>query len=272
MRMLWLATVLREAGLSVVETAGWQTRGRNDGSHAMRPRIVIGHHTASFPTTPDSVVTNLLIGGRIDLAGPLCHLGLNRVGTYIVIAGGKANHAGAGHWMDANESVEAIGIEAYNYGNSVPFPSREAWPQIQLDAYDRGVAALLKHLGRSERYYCGHREWATPPGRKPDPSGIDLNAQRSRIGNILRKEDTVILQPGATGYHVVPWQRALNIALIKNNINHPQITTDGIYGPNTESAVAAYQVAAQVTNIIPKLGALDDYTRDLLVEYTREGD
>lgn len=269
-RMVWLPTVLREAGLNVVETTGWKTRGRDGEAYSMRPRVVIGHHTASLSTTPDTTVTALLVNGRTDLPGPLCHLGLNRAGTYIVIAGGKANHAGAGQWMDANESVEAIGIEAYNYGAGVPFPSREPWSQVQLDAYDRGIAALLKYLGRDERSYCGHREWAQPPGRKPDPSGIDLNAQRSRIRTLLQKDNTVILQPGTRGYHVIPWQRALNAALIKNNINHPQLATDGIYGPSMESAVSAYQAAAQVTGIVPKLGALDDYTRDLLVEYTRD--
>lgn len=190
-RLLWLPAVLRAAGLSVVEHAGWQVRGR-DG---MRPRVVIGHHTASHWSTPDSNVTNLLAKGRADLAGPLCHLGLNRDGIFIILAAGKANHAGSGKWMDANESVETIGIEAYNYGNGVPFPTREPWPQVQLDAYDRGVAALLKHLGRDERYFCGHREWALPAGRKPDPSGIDLNAMRRRIGYLIELEDSMSFTP-----------------------------------------------------------------------------
>lgn len=190
-RLLWLANVLRDAGLNVVEYPGWQSRGKE----GMRPKVVIGHHTASFSTTPDPVITNLLVKGRVDLIGPLCHLGLNRAGTYIVIAAGKANHAGVGQWMLANESVETIGIEAYNWGNSVPFPSREPWPRVQLDAYDRGVAALLKKLGRDQRYFCGHREWATPAGRKPDPSGIDLNAMRARIKYLIDLEDSMSFTP-----------------------------------------------------------------------------
>jgi len=184
-RLLWLPDVLRAAGLNVVENPAWQVRGK-DG---MRPTVVIGHHTATHWTTPDSNVAKLLAQGRPDLAGPLCHLGLNRDGTFIVIAAGKANHAGAGKWMDANESVETIGIEAYNYGNGAPFPTREPWPQVQLDAYDRGVAALLRHLGRDQRHFCGHREWALPAGRKPDPSGIDLDAMRTRIASLLSRED-----------------------------------------------------------------------------------
>jgi len=181
MRMTWLADVLRAAGLTVVETAGWQTRGRD----TMRPLVVIGHHTATSASTSDANVVALLIKGRSDLPGPLCHLGLDRQGRYHIIAAGKANHAGAGVWKEANESSETIGIEAFNFGNSVPFPTREPWPQVQLDAYDRGVAALLTHIGRDASYFCGHREWAQPPGRKPDPSGIDLPLMRTRIAAIM---------------------------------------------------------------------------------------
>lgn len=186
-RLLWLADVLRDAGLKVVEHSGWQVRGRV----GMRPRVVIIHHTATHWTTPDSTVTNLLVNGRSDLPGPLCHLGLKRDGTFIVIASGKANHAGAGRWMDADESVETVGIEAYNYGNSIPTPSREPWPVVQLEAYERGVAALLSHLNRDERYVCAHREWALPAGRKPDPSGIDMDPFRYRVGKLLELEDIV---------------------------------------------------------------------------------
>lgn len=185
--MTWLADVLKAGGLKVAEAPGWKTRGK-DGievvngkqrDNTMRPRVVIAHHTATNIKTSNSIVEKLLINGRSDLAGPLCHLGLRRDGTYVVIASGKANHAGAGRWEDANESVEAIGIEAYNSGLG------ETWPQVQLDAYDQGSAVLLNHIGRDQRAFCGHREWATPPGRKPDPKGIDLPAMRARIGILL---------------------------------------------------------------------------------------
>lgn len=200
MKLLWLADTLRDAGLKVVEHPNWQVRGK-DG---MRPRIVIIHHTATHWTQSDAAVTSLLVNGRTDLPGPLCHLGLNRDGTFIVIAAGKANHAGAGQWMDANESVEAIGIEAYNWGNSVPFPSREPWPNVQLEAYEKGVAALLRRIGRDQQHVCAHREWALPAGRKPDPSGIDMNPFRYRVGKILEEETMTPVQARlelATAWH-----------------------------------------------------------------------
>lgn len=263
--MTWLADVLRSAGLSVLEHPGWKSRGR-DG---MRPRVVIAHHTATHWSTSDGVVTSLLVRGRTDLPGPLCHLGLNRQGQFIVIAAGKANHAGAGQWMDADESIEAIGIEGYNYGNSVPFPTREPWPKVQIDAYERGVAALLSHLGRDYRHLCAHREWATPAGRKPDPSGIDMNEMRFRVAQLMNKEDTVILRSGVSGNDIKLWQKALNQAIADNNIPVPPLAVDGDFGPLMKAAVSAYQTAAGIGGRIPEVGALDDYTRDLLVEFTR---
>lgn len=237
----------------------------------MRPRVVIGHHTASSPTQADGQVTALLIAGRPDLAGPLCQLGLNRAGTYIVIASGKANHAGAGHWQDANESVEAIGIEAYNFGNGVPFPSREQWPSVQLDAYDRGIAALLKKMGRPSLYYCGHREWATPAGRKPDPSGIDLVAQRKRVQAIMDKETGVIIKMGSPpGPYINIFKKALNKVNAANSIGHPPLDGNGIFDQPMKALVTAYQTGAGIGGVVPELGALDDLTRDLLVEYTRD--
>lgn len=265
-RLIWLADVLRAAGLTVLETPGWQMRGRDD----MRPRIVIAHHTATHWTVSDAVIRNLLVMGRSDLPGPLCHLGLDRFGRFIAIASGKANHAGKGAWMDANESVEAIGIEAYNWGNGAPFPTREPWPQVQLDAYDRGVAALLSHIGRDYRHVCAHREWAQPAGRKPDPSGIDMDQMRNRVRRLMTpKGDTVILKAGVKGDDVKLWQTALNEAIKRNAIPLPPLAVDGDFGPTMKAAVSAYQTAAGIGGRVPEMGALDDYTRDLLVELTR---
>lgn len=271
--MTWLAEVLSEAGLRVLPTTGWQTRGKDDGSYSMRPQIVIGHHTASPATWTDAQVNNLLIVGRPDLPGPLCHLGLNRLGEYILIAAGKANHAGVGYWFEANESVEAIGIEAYNYGNGVPFPSREAWPQVQMEAYDRGIAALLKKLGKSSIAYCGHREWATPGGRKADPSGIDLVAQRKRVQTIIdQKETTVILRMGGPqGPYINLFKKALNTVNALNTMGHAPLDGNGIFDKAMKDLVQAYQTGAGIGGVVPELGALDDLTRDLLIEYTRDG-
>jgi hypothetical protein len=133
---------------------------------------VVWHHTATGPNWADGHVAALLRDGRRDLAGPLSQLGLERDGTFVVVATGKANHNGFGFWGN-----DAIGIEAYNNGKGEP------WPAAQMDAYVRGTAAILKHLGLGADRMKGHRE--TDPGRKPDPTGIDLNFARLLIGAVM---------------------------------------------------------------------------------------
>lgn len=179
MRLLWLADVLREAGLAVEEVPGWRERGADLPGLCS---VVIGHHTAT-PRTPrnakdDLPTRKVLVDGRSDLPGPLCQLALGRSGTYYVVAAGKASHAGRGAWAGVANSRRTIGIEAEH-------PGAGSWPSAQRDAFDRGVAALLRQLGQGADHYCGHREWALPSGRKPDPGGVDLDEQRRRIAQHL---------------------------------------------------------------------------------------
>jgi len=55
---------------------------------------------------------------------------------------------------------------------------------VQLDAYHRGVASLLRQLGRAAASCCGHREYALPAGRKPDPT-FNMDAFRQTVTAIL---------------------------------------------------------------------------------------
>lgn len=262
-RLLWLPDILRSAGLAVSEEPGWKTRGA-DG---MQPVGVIAHHTATPPWQADNTVFQLLVHGRQPpdpkpVPGPLCHLALTRTGRFHVIASGKANHAGLGTWRGYTRSISMVGIEALNWGNWKPEPTREPWPAVQYDAYTRGVAAILQHLGRPAAMLCAHREWATPPGRKPDPSGIDIDAMRQAVAAILQGEDTVPIRPGDNGPYIRPYQEALNRAGQANGIPI-SLTADGNFGPKTEAAVKLYQQAAGLA----VTGVLDDLTRDLLDIY-----
>lgn len=265
--LTWLPDVLRDAGLNVEVEPGWETRGAG----TMDPHGVIAHHTASSPKASNRSVYDLLVRGRVGpldnpkVPGPLCHLALSRAGTFRVIAAGKANHAGAGQWRGYSRSTSMIGIEALNWGASVPFPSREPWPQPQLESYSMGCAALLRHIGAPVTMLCGHREWATPPGRKADPSGIDMDDMRRRVALLMDQEgDVTVIRAGTTGNHIKVWQRALNAALLANGIGLPALAVDGAYGPKMAEAVKAYQTSAGVS----PTGTLDDYTRDLLLRYT----
>lgn len=235
-RLLWLPEVLEGAGLKVARQKGWETRGRD----AMGPiRGVICHYTATPDRTKVMPTLQLLIDGRSDLPGPLSQLGLGRDGTYFVIASGKANHAGRGAWNGIETGNSSfIGIEAENSGRrDDPFPA------VQLDAYHRGVAAILAFVGRTAASCCGHGEWALPAGRKTDP-GLDMTAFRQRVAAILggtvappslipreepgeRRRPT--LRRPATGEHVQVLQKALGIE------------ADGMFGSGTEAKVREFQ-------------------------------
>lgn len=168
MKATWLGNVLRLAGLQVAELDGWQTRGRE----LVSIDAVILHHTATGTNWSDASVARLLRDGRSDLPGPLAQLGLDRSGKFWLIAAGKCNHNGSGTY--ANQS---IGIEAYNNGKGEP------WPAVQLDAWQRGTAAILRHLALSSVRAVGHRE--SDPSRKPDPVGVDLPAFRRNVESLL---------------------------------------------------------------------------------------
>ena len=79
-----------------------------------------------------------------------------------------------------NGNANFIGIEAENTGRANDFP----WPERQLEAYRRGVAAILRHIGRDAGSCAGHKEYARPVGRKPDP-GFDMVAFRDSVAAIL---------------------------------------------------------------------------------------
>src|SRR5436190_17436901 len=177
--LTWLPDVLKAAGLKVAPVPGWENRGHGDVGHTVG---VICHHTVG-PKTGNMPALNTLINGRSDLPGPLAQLGLGRDGTYYVVAAGRANHAGHGSWNGlVNGNQHFIGIEAENTGH----PDDQPWPEVQMDAYRRGVAALLSHVGLTAEACCGHKEWALPAGRKPDPS-FDMHKFRTDVDAILER-------------------------------------------------------------------------------------
>jgi hypothetical protein len=170
---LWLADVLREEGLNVIEHDGWRDRGHDD---FLDIRGVIGHHTAGGGTSDWIIVQN----GRSDLPGPLAQLVLERDGTFRVIAAGVCWHAGHGSWPGwptDNANYHTIGIEAVNNGVG------QEWPAVQLDAYKRGSAAILRKIGRDANDFAGHKEYSSEG--KIDPAGIDLDGFRRDIQQII---------------------------------------------------------------------------------------
>jgi hypothetical protein len=176
-RLGWLPSVLRQAGLTVIEESGWETRGHGDMGDV---RGVLLHHTAG-PLKGDSPSLGVVIKGRPDLAGPLAQLFLARSGAWHVVAAGKAWHAGAGNLHGLTDgNGHLVGVEAENTG----LPN-DPWPAGQIDSYARGVAAILAHCHAQAEWCAGHKEYATPKGRKTDPS-FDMDDFRDKVrGHLL---------------------------------------------------------------------------------------
>jgi len=192
MRALWLADVLRGAGLEVVETAGWQTRGRD---FAADPLGIMAHHTAS--PTASTLATNLHVvtNGNSVAPGPIAQAMLWRDGVWYIIAAGRANHAGKGSlpWLPGVDTGNQylLSVEAVNNGVG------ELWAPPMIASYEIGTAAILRRLGLGAERATTHAEYA--PTRKIDPAGPtggriatlpgrltwDPNAWRAAVGQWL---------------------------------------------------------------------------------------
>lgn len=235
--LTWLPEVLEDAGLKVAEQPGWRTRGRGDVGTI---RGVICHHTAG-PLTGNMPSLDLVTNGRADLSGPLAQLCLGRDGTYFVVAAGRANHAGEGRWQGiATGNSNFIGIEAENTGLTNG-PKAEPWPEVQMDAYRRGVAAILKKIGADPIMCCGHREYALPPGRKPDPT-FDMAAFRAAVGAIMGgTAPAPVLIPAVDSSNRPTLRRGARGDLVKEIQTRAGIAADGIFGADTEAAVRRFQ-------------------------------
>ncbi|HKR24124.1 MAG TPA: peptidoglycan-binding domain-containing protein [Allosphingosinicella sp.] len=233
--LTWLAQVLKDAGLKVAEQPGWQDRGRGPMGTV---RGIICHHTAG-PKSGIMPSLKIVTQGRSDLPGPLAQLGLGRDGTWFVIAAGRANHAGGGSWKGVTTGNSSfIGVEAENQG--IP---ADPWPEVQMDAYRRGCAAILKKLGSDETMCCGHKEYALPKGRKSDPS-FDMNAFRADVGAILRGGAPVRPPIPATDDKKRPTlRRGAKGDLVKVIQAAVGVDDDGDFGPDTEAAVRKLQAA-----------------------------
>jgi hypothetical protein len=153
-----MTAALQKYGLTVETVPGADTRGGDD----IHPAVFVGHHTAG-PATGDRPSLNICINGRPDLAGPLCNWFMARSGVIVIVATGRANHAGPGGFRGVTGNANAMGLEAEDDGDG-------NWTDVQLWAWPRAVAAGLDLMGTDESWYCAHRTWA--PDRKIDPTGI----------------------------------------------------------------------------------------------------
>jgi len=176
---VWLPQVLRDAGLQVREIAGWQNRGHGDFGNIWG---VVCHHTGSNGASAESIAFHPSLG----LAS---QLHLSRAGIYTMCGAGVAWHAGSGSWPSLptnGANSYTIGIEAANDGGGSPGkPHRSSWPDVQYDAYVRGVAAILRKLKQDKGHAIGHKDWAGPAQGKWDPGAITMPTFRNDVAPLL---------------------------------------------------------------------------------------
>lgn len=161
---------LHRMGLKVELVPGWETRG----TPSFAPAGVVDHWTAGPRGTRARPSLSVVVNGRAGLSGPLCNVYLARDGTCVVVAAGRANHAGAGGFRGLVGNSAVYGIEAESGGDG-------DWTPEMLDAYPRLDAALVSGLGRDASWVCGHNEWA--PTRKIDIRDIigQVRANTARV-------------------------------------------------------------------------------------------
>lgn len=179
MRLLWLADVLRAAGLTVVEHAGWQNRA---AAGSWSPTYGVVHATAAPRSQADDVQARIVRDGRPGLPGPIAVACVDRAGRWHVLAAGRCNTTlvGTAGPFAGQGNTSAIGVEACNDNVTEP------WPDVQYDAYVRGWAAICRRLGWAAGRLVGHKEHT--PGHKTDPT---FNMTNFRTAVTRAMEDDV---------------------------------------------------------------------------------
>lgn len=237
-----LADKLKAKKVGVVEVPGWETHAR---PYTFKPEGIMIHHTAGSNSL--KIVRN----GRKGLPGPLAQFLISKSGAVYLISQGYSNHAGSGMSSALarvrKEQVPAgrakskgditgnryfWGIEVENNGVG------EAYPDVQIQALVTLCAALCELNGWSENRIIHHKEWTS---RKIDMSyrgdvrGMvaDVMSGKAPRGYNVDCSDSV-LQKEDSGECVREVQRHI----VRHGDN---ITIDGDFGPNTESAVKRFQ-------------------------------
>ncbi|MCX5121730.1 N-acetylmuramoyl-L-alanine amidase [Micromonospora sp. NBC_00362] len=208
MAITWLADVLRQAGVTVVEEGDWRSRSAG-GSFA--PIGILWHHTAGANSSPGRPAPSLgvVIAGRPELPGPLCHALVDYNGVFHLISANSANHAGptraSGPIPAGSGNAMLIGWEIdYSGDQTASSIPDQAMSAAQYSASVIATAAVLRYLGRDASYARGHRE--TSVSGKIDPSYINLDTMRADVARVMTQAGqahALIVGGGGGIYHQV---------------------------------------------------------------------
>jgi peptidoglycan hydrolase-like protein with peptidoglycan-binding domain len=195
------ASLLRAEGVTVVEVGDWETHNRNSKGPWGPVNGVMIHHTV---TKGSATTVELCRKGHSSLPGPLCHGVITKDGRVHLVGYGRANHAGLGDpdvlaAVIAERAVPAdneatadgnrhfYGFECENLGDG-----KDPWPDAQIEAIVRVIAALARAHGWGPRSALRHLDWQ--PG-KVDPRGVDWDAILTRVAKRLDTKPTTTPLP-----------------------------------------------------------------------------
>lgn len=235
-----LPAALKARGLKVETVPGWETRSAG----SFNPKGAVCHWTAGPAGTKGRPSLGICVNGRADLPGPLCNVYLDRNGVAVVVAAGRANHAGAGSWRGVTGNSAFFGTEA-------EARSAADFTPAQREAYPR-VCAAYCDIGRfGADMVCGHYEYATPKGRKTDPQGYTMDDMRRQVAALLANPT---IQGLAQEDDLTP-EQARQLAEIHTKTvaqrlplsGRPGADTDDPYGHVLSADAAARQALARIT-------------------------
>lgn len=205
----WMADEYRAAGLEVIEIEGWKNRGRPASTGHFDPRgPETVHHTGS---TSSRLVPrpslNTLIVGRSDLPGPLSQKATDYHGVVILIAAGRANHAGRvgkrgvpGMPLGADGNALALGDEVMTNGIQALTPAQRRSIAIQS-------AVDLAHFGHDDADYAHRHEDISSTG-KWDLGSLTTDQLRDDVRAALEEID----MPSAEEIARAVWNQQLRAA------------------------------------------------------------
>jgi len=247
----YLADVLNDAGLVVIEEPGWKARTQPT-RNVYSPIGILNHHTA--PPNPYPV----------ERLYSKCNLFIARNGNVHVVSGGYQYDSGKGSPKVLAEVVNGsfpggravdrgiqrdpyvsgnpyfIDIEVDHPGDGSPLPA------VQFDALVLSDAAILLHKNWGVQQLLGHSEW-TP--RKIDPRwdgswkpmpGIRLAVQEAMEDLMARFTD---VPESHLFYDDIEWLAEEGITRPSDNPSTPDVDESRLFRPDepvTRGQMAAF--------------------------------
>lgn len=161
---------VQSVGIEVELVEGFNTRSHGDLPDDIN---IVWHHDAS-PVGP----TGQWLSSAWDSGEPSAQIWVDTNGKWWFIGHGQAWHAGvvASGMPDNSNSV---GIETDH-------TTGEDWPPALLDSLRKGTAAILAATGKKAADHLWfHKQIASPPGRKQDPDGLEIDVERVNVDRIM---------------------------------------------------------------------------------------